>query len=62
MKYLVKREGSFYRVRGTCIPLIDTVFIEPDDCMCFNIITGCSYCIVFISSNRQSVFRIKQEF
>lgn len=62
MKYLVKREDGFYRVRGECIPLAHTVFIEPYDCMCFNIVTGCSYYTVFITSDRQSVFRIKQEF
>ena len=62
MKYLVKREDGFYRLRGTCIPLVDTVFIKPDNYMCCNITTGCTYCMVFISSNRQSVFRIKQEF
>ena len=61
MKYLVQREDGFYRVCGECIPLVDTVFIEPNDCMCFNIVTGSSYYIVFITSNRQSVFRIKQE-
>lgn len=47
---------------GECIPLAHTVFIEPYDCVCFNIATGCSYHIVFITSDRQSVFRIKQEF
>ena len=62
MKYLVKREDGFYRVRGECIPLAHTVFIEPYDYICFNIATGCSYHIVFITSDRQSVFRIKHEF
>lgn len=62
MKYLVKRECGFYRVCGECIPLVDTVFIEPNDCMCFNIVTGCSYHAVFITSDRQSVFQIKHEF
>lgn len=62
MKYLAKREDGFYRVRGQCIPLVDTVFIEPYDYMYFNITTGCSYCTQFISSNRQNVFGIKHEF
>nr|DAU41933.1 MAG TPA: hypothetical protein [Caudoviricetes sp.] len=62
MKYLIKREDGFYRVRGECILLTHTIFIEPYDCMCFNIRTGCSYHIVFITSDRQSVFQIKHEF
>ena len=62
MKYLFKREDGFYRVRGECIPLAHTVFIEPYDCMCSDIRTGCSYHIVFITSDRQSVFQIKHEF
>lgn len=62
MKYLVKMEDDFYRTSGECIPLAHTVFIAPYDYICFNIRTGCWHHIVFITSDRQSVFQIKHEF